>query len=54
MNKTVLKIAVSGDVCANVLTWRTFKKTTKRLNGKIHRMFTVLLKKEERYYYLNL
>ena len=29
MNKTNLKIAVSGDVCTNLLTWRTFKKTTK-------------------------
>ena len=29
MNKTNLKIAVSGDVCTNVLTWRTFKKTNK-------------------------
>ena len=29
MNKTNLKIAVSGDVCTNVLTWRTFNKTTK-------------------------
>ena len=29
MNKKKLKIAVSGDVNTNVLTWRTFKKTTK-------------------------
>ncbi|WP_428912290.1 RyR domain-containing protein [Niallia sp. Krafla_26] len=29
MNKTNLKIAVSGDVSTNVLTWRTFEKTTK-------------------------
>ena len=29
MNKTNLKIAVSGDVSTNLLTWRTFKKTTK-------------------------
>ena len=29
MNKTNFKIAVSGDVCTNLLTWRTFKKTTK-------------------------
>ena len=29
MNRTNLKIAVSGDVYTNVLIWRTFKKTTK-------------------------
>ena len=29
MDKTKLKIAVSGDVCTNVLTWRTFNKTNK-------------------------
>lgn len=29
MNKKKLKIAVSGDVSTNVLTWRTLKKTTK-------------------------
>ena len=29
MNTTKLKIAVSGDVCTNVLTWRTFNKTNK-------------------------
>ena len=29
MDRTNLKIAVSGDVYTNVLTWRTFKKTSK-------------------------
>ena len=29
MNTKKLKIAISGDVCTNVLTWRTFKKNTK-------------------------
>jgi hypothetical protein len=29
MNRTNLKIAISGDVYTNVLTWRTFKKTSK-------------------------
>ena len=29
MNTKNLKIAVSGDVCTNLLTWRTFKKNTK-------------------------
>ncbi|MDR7079535.1 hypothetical protein J2Y03_004593 [Neobacillus niacini] len=29
MNKTDLKIAVSGDVSTNVLTWKTFKKNAK-------------------------
>ena len=37
-----LKIAVSGDVCTNVLTWRTFNKTTKGFKWEnspyIHRM----------------
>ena len=50
MNKTNLQIAVSGDVCTNLLTWRTFKKTTKDSNGKIPPMFTVLQKREGRYY----
>ena len=42
MNKTKLKIAVSGDVNTNVLTWRTFKKTTKGFKWEnspyVHRM----------------
>ena len=29
LNKTHLRIAVSGDVSTNLLTWRTFKKNTK-------------------------
>ena len=29
MTKSKLKIAVSGDVCTNVLTWRTFNKNTR-------------------------
>ena len=42
MNKKNLKIAVSGDVCTNVLTWRTFNKTNKGFKWEnspyVHRM----------------